>query len=235
MSAPASTRSATRTATIAMLTLLLYGCPPVPIKLVDLAPVNLATGTSGVAGAEGYCLSGGSVPPVAFSPGPGQVLVGFDDFFQPGAQPFPCDHLRDANFRAGVQFDLSKFSKVGIATLTFDTVDFVARANGETTGSSPPTSVATTLGVGTQAFSAAFPDTDEVSLPGGPTVSVGVGNQVSNWVTSPGSNFGFVISGPRASIDPNNPPKDNDARVSFYANFRLTVTYNPVLNPNAPQ
>lgn len=216
--------------------LILGGCPPAnTLKTLDLAPVNLATGTSGVAGANGWCTSPGSVPPTTFSPGRGQAIVGFDDYFQPGAQPFPCNHLRDDIFRAGVQFDLLKFKQVGVATLSFDTVNSVSRANGETVGTSPPTSFATTLGVGTQPFSAAFPDTNEVSLPSGPTVSVAVGTQVSAWVMNPASNFGFVIGGPRGPVNLSNPPEDNDAQISTYQNFHLTVVYNPTLNPNAPQ
>lgn len=223
-------------AAVVLAPLVLGGCPPGPtLRTLDLTPVNLSTGTSGAAGAEGWCVSAGSVPPTTFSPGRGQVIVGFDDYFQPGAQPFPCNHLRDDVFRAGVQFDLSQFKKVGIATLSFDTVASVSRANGETVGTSPPTSFATTLGVGTQPFSAAFPDTNEVSLPAGPTVSVGVGSQVSAWVTNPASNFGFVIWGPRGPVNLSNPPEDNDAQVSTYQNFHLSVVYNPALNPNAPQ
>ncbi len=231
----AAVRPGLRAAAIVLASSLLYGCPPMTLRTVVLTPTNEQTGTSGPAGAIGYCTGPGSVPSPAFSPRANQVLVGYDDYYRPGAQPLPCDHLRDSNFRADVMFDLSAFDQVAVATLSFDTVNSASRSNGETTSTNPPTSYATTLGVGTQPPSADFPDTNEASLPGGPTISVAVGSQVSDWVTKKQANFGFVIWGPRGPVDSRNPPKDNNAQVSFYQNFRLTIVYNPVLNPRAPQ
>jgi hypothetical protein len=210
-------------------------CNPVTLKTIDLTPTHFATGTSGVAGSIGYCFSAGNPPASSFSPGSGQVLVGFDDFFQPGSDPFPCNNVRDAIFRAGVQFDVSQFDSVVSANFLFDTDSSVDRSNGETTGQSPPKSVATTLGLGTQAFSPPFPDDDEASLPAGPNIDVGVSGQVRDWITKTHPNFGFVIWGPRPPIGSGTPPEDNDAQVSFYSNFKLRVTYNPAQNPHAPQ
>lgn len=229
--------SGLRAVGLVLLTLLLCTCQSVKIRTVDLEPVKFATGSSGTAGSVGYCLSAGQIPPSGFSPGPGQVMVGFDDFFRPGSDPFPCDDLRALVFRAGVMFDLTAFDRVSIVTLKFDTASSIDRSNGETIGRLPGRSFATTLGVGTQPFSSTFPDDNEVNLPSGPTavVEVDVSAHVSDWVTKVRPNFGFVISGPRGLVDPGNPPKDNDAQLSFYQNFRLTVIYNPDLNPRAPQ
>ena len=161
-------------------------------------------------------------------------MVGFDDFFRPGTDPFPCDDIRAVVFRAGVLFDLSQFGSTVAATLTFDTAASVSRSGGGTS-TSPVRSVATTLGIGTQAFTNAMPDDDQATLPSGPSVKIVVSGQVRDWVDKARPNFGFVISGPRGPIDRNNPPEDNDAEVSWYQNFRLEIIYNPALNPRAPQ
>ncbi len=211
------------------------GCPQVTLKTLDLQPTRVATGTDGFQGSMGYCLSAGHPPPTAFSPGAGRVMVGFDDFFDPGSDPFPCDDIRAVNFRAGLLFDVSQFDSLVTADLLFDTVDSIIRTGGETIGTSTPKSHATELGVGTQAFTTALPYDNEASLPAGPNMNIGVSGQVKDWVDGTRPNFGFVLSGPRGPISKSNPPKDNDAKVSWYSNFRLRVTYNPAQNPRAPQ
>lgn len=211
------------------------GCPQVTLKTLELQPADFKTGFSGPAGSSGWCLSRGDVPPTAFSAGPGQVMVGFDDFFRAGSDPFPCDDFRATDFRAGVLFDVSQFDSVTAAELSFDTQASVARAGGGLIHQMPPISHATTLGVGTQAFSAHMPANNEASLPGGPAITVGVSGQVRDWVDHSRQNFGFVISGPRGPVDFHNPPKDNDAKVSWYGNMRLKIIYNPAQNPRAPQ
>ena len=65
-------------------------------------------------------------------------MVGFDDFYEKGSDPFPCDDIRAALFRGGIRFDLGRFDVLTAATLTFDTARSISRANGETVGSSPP-------------------------------------------------------------------------------------------------
>jgi hypothetical protein len=206
----------------------------VRLKTLTLRPASFATGTSGFQGSQGWCLSAGHPPPTTFAPGPGQVMVGFDDFFRRGSGPFPCHDIRAQNFRAGVLFDLSQFDSIVVATLTFDTATSVSRSVGGTS-TSPVRSVATTLGVGTQAFSSAMPDDNQASLPPGPQVTIAVAGQVRDWVDKTRPNFGFVVFGPRDSVDSGNPPRDNDAQLSWYQNFRLEVAYNPALNPRAPQ
>jgi hypothetical protein len=212
------------------------GCPPpVTLKTLDLKPISQPTGTSGKAGSMGYCLSAGNAPPSSFSAGPGQVMVGFDNFFRAGAEPFPCDDIRATVFRGGVRFDLSVFDNPTTATLSFDTARSITRVNGQALGTVPGQSLATTLGVATQAFTSTMPETNEAALPAGSTISVTVTGQVGDWVKNGVPNFGFVIGGPTGLVNASNPPKNNDAKISWYQNFNLRVVYNPKLNPRAPQ
>jgi hypothetical protein len=203
----------------------------VTLKTLDLSPSDFDTGTTGTAGSIGWCLSAGNPPPTSFAPGPGQVMVGFDDFFNPGSQPLPCNELRDANFRGGVAFDVSPFDQIVSADFLFSTDSSIGRSGGETTSQIPPKSVATTLGVGTAAFSPAMPDDNEAPLVASP---VGVTSQVRDWVTGARPSFGFVLWGPRPPVNHSNPPQDNDAQVSWYSGFKLRIVYNPANNPRAP-
>jgi hypothetical protein len=223
--------------TVLLTILLVIGCLGCPVKLktIDLTPTSVATGTSGVSGSTGFCISAGHPPPSSFSVGNAQMMVGFDDFFKAGADPFPCDDVRAAVFRAGALFDVSPFDSIVSANLLFDTQKSVITIGIIRATQSPAKSQATKIGVGTKAFTTKMPDTNEASLPTGSSVNVGVSQQVRDWITKTVPNFGFVISGPRGLVDPQNPPKDNDAQVSWYTNLRLRVVYNPAQNPRAPQ
>jgi hypothetical protein len=210
-------------------------CRPLRLKEMDLKPIAQRTGTSGPMGSMGYCLSAGDVPSSSFSPGTGQVMVGFDDFFRAGSDPFPCDDLRASVFRGGVLFDLAAFDVLATATFSFETARSISRANGETVGSIPGQSVATTLGIATQAFTPTMPETGLMSMTAGPNVAVTVTGPVGDWATKAVPNFGFVIGGPTGLVDNSNPPKNNNASLSWYQKFNLHILYNPALNPRAPQ
>jgi hypothetical protein len=207
----------------------------VTVKTFDLKPIAQRTGTSGRAGSMGYCLSVGNIPASSFSPGLGQVMVGFDNFFRAGSDPLPCDDLRANVFRGGVLFDLAAFDVVATATLSFETAGSISRTNGETIGTIPGISVATTLGVGTQPFTSTMPETGLMTMTAGPNVSVTVTGAVADWATKAVPNFGFVVGGPTGLVDSGNPPKNNNASISWYQKFNLRVVYNPALNPRAPQ
>ncbi|MGH9495037.1 MAG: hypothetical protein ACRD3B_08580 [Candidatus Sulfotelmatobacter sp.] len=205
------------------------------LKTIDLSPTDFNTGVQPLRGAEGFCFSADNPPLSSFSPGKGEILVGFDDFFKHGADPFPCNLFSSSTFRAGVKFDVSQFDTIVGANFLMDTDSSIERSHGETVSQSPPKSFATKLGLGTQAFTPAFPDDDEVSLPAGPNINIDVSSQVRDWITKARPNFGFVIAGPRLPPDQGSPPEDNKAKVSFYSNFKLRVIYNPAQNPHAPQ
>jgi len=210
-------------------------CSPVALKTMDLKPTATFTGSSGTSGSEGWCFSQGNPPPSSFSAGPGQVMVGFDNFFKPGADPFPCNDLRDTVFRGNVAFDVSQFDSVASADLLFDTQNSIERSNGETTASSPPKSFATVFGTATSTSTGKLPFDNEASLPGGQSIDVGVSSQVRSWVDKSHPNHGFVIAGPTDLVDSSNPPENNQAKVSWYGNFKLRIVYNPAQNPHAPQ
>lgn len=222
---------------VVLMSFLIQGCDGCPrLKTIDLPPANFVTSFSGFAGSFGFCTSAGHIPNTAFWPPPsGQVQVGFDDYYQPGTNPFPCDDIRNLDFRAGVLFDLSQFDSVGVATLIFDTAGSVDRSGGETIGQNPPKSWATNLGLASVPFKKGLPDDNEVSLGPGPTLQIGVTDQVRDCVNHARPNNGFVISGPNAPASSGSRREDNDAKISWYRNFILRVTYAPSSNPRAPQ
>jgi hypothetical protein len=228
---------------LAFLSILFFqGCnPPVTLKTIDLTPSGappIDSVNSGGSGSEGFCFGTQNIPPEPLSPGPNEVMVGFDDFFNPGTDPFPCKSVRASVFRGGVVFDLSQFDSIVAANLLFNVDNSLDRSGGEATGQSPPQSVATTLGMGTQAFSRTMPDDNEATLPSTtPSIDVGVSTQVRQWISHSHTNFGFVIGGPRPALPdpPQNPPEDNDAQMSWYSGFKLRIMYNPAQNPRAPQ
>jgi hypothetical protein len=222
-----------------ILCLLLFGfqgCAPVTLMTHELEPSNnVATGTSGFAGSKGFCTSDGHPPPSGFSPIPGAAMVGFDNFFRAGTQPFPCDVIRAAIFRGGILFNLNQFDSIFLATLTFDSLKSASRSGGNSSViESPPISHATTLGIATENLSSKMLFDNDASLPSGPSINANVTSQVRDWVDQSRPNFGFVIAGPR-EVDKANPPRDNDAQISWYNNFRLRIVYNPALNARAPQ
>lgn len=161
------------------------------------------------------------------------MMVGFDDWFDGGTF---CDALRATNFRGGVRFDLSRFDAAAIAVLKFQLLTSIRRNGGGPAAGPPPLlSFATTYDAATQPFDPQMRADDSATLPGGPSFEITVGSLVNDWITGARPNFGFVLGGPRGPVDRENPPKDNDAQLSWYGNFRLAVTYNPALNPRAPQ
>lgn len=218
---------------ISMLTIL-TGCKSQDTtKVIQLEPVHVSTERLGGAGSRGFCMTVGDVTDSPFAAIPGDILVGFDNFFRPGSGPFPCDDFRARVFLGAVQFDVSKFDDIGTASLTFNVVGSVQRAGGQNIGSSPPASHATTLGMAKSPSSTQFDQ--EVALPAGSgQMRVWVTGQVRDWVDNVHPNFGFVFAGPRPIPDTSHPPKDSDAALSWYRGFKLEIYYNAADNPRAP-
>lgn len=218
-------------------TFLLVGCDQVSLKTLELQPTDVVARSSGSKGSKGVCLVEADPPFSTFSAGSGQGLVGFDNFYKHGSGPLPCDDFRTQVFGSAVVFDFNDFDDIVSADLLFDTQNSVQRSNGETLGSSPPRSFGTDLGMATSHEHSIEFD-NGVPLSFGPSFSIGVSDQVRKWIDKSHSNLGFSINGPGGSggpIDPNHVPQNNDAKLSWYGNFRLRVVYNPKLNPNAPQ
>lgn len=220
-----------------LLALTLSGCDrctPVTLKTIELQPGRIAQGTPGVRGSSGWCLSSGNPPASSFSPGPRQIIVGFDNFFEAGSDPFPCDDIRAVVFRGAVPFDVTQFDSVVTVELLFDAQSSIVRNSGGTAGTIPGVSHATTLGVATPPLTGQLLFDNDASLPGGSSFNIGVSGQVRDWIGGK-PNLGFVLAGPTGLVNPSNPPENNDAKVTWYGNFRLRVVYNPALNPRAPQ
>ena len=219
------------------------GCPPVTLKTITLQPSALdhpsyysysSSWECGVPG-SGLYTNGLGPEPV----GPGQSTVGFEDIFNQGANPAPCNENEQTIYRAHVRFDVSKFDSVASATLTYN----VARSESSTGGSAdvPPSSYATVMGMSTgQNSSSVWWDYDnEVTLAQcgeliQPNCLQDLSFEVNQWTSQNHFNYGMILAGPKAGTD--NPlPNDNNAQLTWYDNFALVVLYNPALNPRAPQ
>ncbi|HZR63975.1 MAG TPA: hypothetical protein VFA85_02450 [Terriglobales bacterium] len=236
----------------------MLGCPT--LKTVSVQPIDIQTGMSGMAGTYGVSCGRGDIPGVGYGPGPGEVIVGFDDYYNAGTAPLNCQDIRDTDFRAGVRFDLTQFDTVVGANLAFDTLTSYTRSPGanDDDGSctlnisgkgpeTPPESHATTLGLSTKPFppdnqpytSGTYPDDPNseagLGVPQQGHFNFSVTRQVSGWVLNPASNFGFVIWGPCPPRDASHYNMNNNAQTSTYGKFVMNVTYDPSKNPRAPQ
>lgn len=219
------------------LALVLTGCGT-SLKTIELQPAQTFQGLGGGGGAHGFCFGTDNPDKTVLAAGPGQLIVGFDDWYKAGADPFPCNVFRSFFYRAGVRFDLSQFKNIVGASLLFDTVGSMARAHGETVGQSPAFSFANALGLAHASLGSDnnLVDDDEASLTQiSGSINVGVSEQVRKWLNGGHANNGFVIGGPLPITNESNRPQDNKSQVSFYQNFRLRIVYNPAQNPNAPQ
>ncbi len=213
--------------------LLLGGCPPTPVtlKTVTLAPSAQRWASWEKDFTNAWCyipLPGqglflnGTGPETS---GDGELISGFDDIYDSGSGPFACTYQQQRQYRGHLAFDLSQFDAVSVATLTFN-VDTSLTANGGVHVDGLAQSYATTLGMSTGTMDLGngpffWAYDDEASLPsciGGvikPDCSLGVGQQVSAWVSKSHANYGFIIAGPILDF-PGNLPSDNNATKSFY-------------------
>jgi hypothetical protein len=232
-------------APVAVLVIALTGCPPTPVtlKTVVLSPTDVSYGYQYNHSWSWECDVPQGLPTYGTGPGPvssGETLVGWYDYFIPGAQPLPCNNAYQYITRGHVQFDLSQFDAIADATLAFS----VDSSESQTLGpmDQPPQSYATVLGMSTgqaQGDNGPYwwPYDNDVALGGCGALlgcSIDVSNQANQWTHQQHFNYGFILAGPKLSLD-NSVPQDNNAQQTWYGNFKLTVLYNPALNPRAPQ
>jgi hypothetical protein len=235
------------------MTPLLAACPPVTLKQITLNPV----GTDGINwgyqsdfaqnGACDFPLPGQGTFLNGLGPATvpnGQFDVGYEDIFNNGAPPIPCQQEERTVYRGHVQFDLSNFPVIAGATLTMGIVGTESQTGSGPNSGPGQMSAATVLGMSTGEIDGDggpyfWPyDNDVTFLPCSvsliqPDCSQDVSMQARMWATGAHQNFGFIVAGP--IFDPSNPPQDNNASLTWYTNTKLVVLYNPALNPNAPQ
>lgn len=231
----------------------LTGCPnPAMLKTVTVMP----TSTDGTNGGyqsqynqnfwckvplpgQGFFLNG--LGPATL-PG-GQVYSGYEDIFNSGPGPFPCQEEQQTLYRGHIQFDFSPWDVIVSATLNFN----IAQSENATAGSLevPANSYASVLGMSTGQVNGSngpffWPYDNDTGFPScipsiiKPDCTVGVSQQVRQWVSGAHQNFGFMFAGPILNL-PQNPPQDNNAQLTWYSNFSIDVLYDPSKNPRAPQ
>lgn len=215
--------------------LILSGCAPATLKIVELQPLLVTTGTTVVSGSFGFCSAQGNTPMTTFSASAGTIMVGYDDYFKAGKPPFACDDVHVSVFRGGVKFDVSQFDAITNAEFQLDTDKSISRSEGKMVRTAAPISYANTLCMATEIFSSKMLCDYPTLLPVGETISLGVTEEVRDWIGMRRNNFGFVLNGPRPDFSAQTPPRDNDAKISWYTNFRLRITYEPALNSRMPQ
>jgi hypothetical protein len=229
---------------IACLTLL-TGCPPVTpvtLKTVTLSPsaiywepdnyINLSWECS-------YSTQWNGLGP-SYSAGSNDTLSGYESLYLQGSGPAPCTQQSWTNYRGTIVFDLSQFD-AAIASLTFNVESSLAVSPTGGGTQTPPNCNATTLGMATGTDHYNFDN--PVSLPTGcsvlipPTYSLNVNTQVQSWLNGSHGNYGFILAGPNLDLQDESDHNYNGdtASVSWYNDFQLVVTYNPALNPRAPQ
>jgi len=75
-----------------------------------------------------------------------RIYSGFEDIYDQGAEPFPCEEQQQTLYRGRWAFDLGEFDSIVDATLNFDVAQSIAE-NGGVKQPNPPVSNATTLGM----------------------------------------------------------------------------------------
>lgn len=221
-----------------LLSACLAGCAkPWYFRIDEVAPSDVRTTYVGATGGFGVCLSRPDVPPPSLDHAAGQAVVGFDDYYKAGTQPFPCHDIRAASVRAIVRFPLERYDSVLSAFLIFDTVRSIDRSNGVSYGTIPGISYATRIGRADVTNDEWVIDEQPLGWRTHP-VEVNVTPYLPAWFANPQANHGFILADDRPvphRDDPEAVPRDNDAKLSWYGNFRLRLLYNVPDNPRTPQ
>lgn len=213
------------------------GCAqPWYFRIDEVKPTQAYTRQVGANGGFGFCLSRPDVGSADLPAQEGQAIVGFDDYFAEGTPPFPCDEIRAVSVRAIVKFPLEKYDSVLSAFLMFDTIRSIDRHAGMSLGTIPGKSYATRIGRADPSDSAKIIDEQGLGWRTHP-VEVNVTSYLPAWLLNPQDNHGFIIADDRPvprRDDPDAVPRDNDALLSWYGNFRLRILYNVPDNPRTP-
>jgi hypothetical protein len=230
-------------------TLLLAGCTTGQLETLTLLPARILPSERRNDDQSGACnipLPGQGLSTTGTGPSfqnrPREILVGFEDAFQAGAPPIPCNQKHMILYRGNVAFDLKDFDSIVAATLEYDVIDSFRGENGAAS-QFPPTCAATSIG---QASVNLWDFDDSANLPSTctrpntqdgvekPSFSVGVSGWARSWIKKSHVNAGIVFVG-RAVDFPKDLPEDNKADVTWYGNFRLVILYNPDLNRRLPK
>jgi hypothetical protein len=221
-------------------TLLAACATPWYFRIDELKPTEISTHAPGPGGSFGTCLKEEPFlpfePPVVPIPNH-QVLVGYDNRFEPGTDPFPCNRIRNSVWRGYVKFPLEDYDSIISAFLLFDTMRSVEldRDLYPTVlfAKVPGDSYATRVGLPASNWTVV----DVVSVRGRRPVEAHVTDLVNKWISGAQINEGFVIADDTevSTASPSDLQRKNDARISWYANFRLRVLYNVRDNPRTPQ
>jgi hypothetical protein len=179
-----------------------------------------------------YCFYTSGLGP-SFAPSGTQILVGFENHWDPGTNPFPCWEKIDLAYRTAIKFDMGPLSgkKLWNATLTF------TNQKTNATAAAPATCLSEIM-YGVSDWSGAtdlIQGDSYLDLPTGTNVNVSnptvhisnstsyqidVTDAVRGWLNGSRPNFGFVFRGPREDY-----VKDNGQCGSFYGNIKLQVEY----------
>ncbi len=115
---------------IFMTALMLSACSDGTIKTTTLFPGRVFSSNRNSNSESAWCEvpTPGEGLPVAgtgpgFLAGQGELLVGFEDSYSQGADPFACDKNNDFLYRGNVAFDLLKFDTIVSAQLEYDFID----------------------------------------------------------------------------------------------------------------
>jgi hypothetical protein len=159
-------------------------------------------------------------------------MVGFDNRY---SSTFLCDELRALTFRGLIDFDVSQFDSIVSASLTFEAQRSIERIHA-TTGQVPPKSYANALGLAISPITRhLFYDTEAPLIGSGPSINVAVTQQVKSWLDGSHANNGFVVAGPYDLPSLSDYRENNEAKMTWYGNFKLRIVYKPASNPRAPQ